>query len=61
MTDIHSFGEFVRRDVAEFPYAVWHEDGEEPPPKFKTWGEALAAQVEWNKSVPGHRAFRRKV
>jgi hypothetical protein len=39
-------------------YEVWHPDAELAPPIFAAWKEALAAQKEWNKEVPGHRARR---
>jgi len=37
-------------------YEVIHPEGPAPHPSFKTWVEALAAQKEWNKEMPGHRA-----
>ena len=37
-------------------YEVTHPDGDMPHPTFETWIEALAAQKEWNKDVPGHKA-----
>lgn len=38
------------------PYEVRHPDGDLPHPQFDTWQQALAAQKEWNKEVPGHKA-----
>ena len=37
-------------------YEVRHPDGDLPHPTFKTWQEAVAAQKQWNKDCPGHRA-----
>tara|TARA_B100002049_G_scaffold218354_1_gene185443 strand:- start:193 stop:384 length:192 start_codon:yes stop_codon:yes gene_type:complete len=56
--------DYEGEELAAFPYTVVHEemspaDVGVPQPKFKTWGEALAAQVKWNKDVPGHKAVRR--
>ncbi len=60
--DMHTFEELERRDIAERPYMVVCDDAEAagPPPTFKTWDEALAAQKRWNKDFPGHRAMKRK-
>jgi hypothetical protein len=40
----------------ELKYEVYHPDGECNPPRFATWGEAIAKQVEWNRDCPGHIA-----
>ena len=52
--------DLVRADIKEFPYTVYHDEAEGPSPKFRTWGEALAKQVEWNKGCPGHQARKRR-
>ena len=59
---METYEEMHKRELKEFPYTVWHEDADpnEIPPLFRTWKEALAAQKEWNKDVPGHRARKRK-
>jgi len=46
-------------DLRAFPYEVWHPEGEGRPPRFRTWREARAKQVEWNRDVSGHRARKR--
>ena len=52
-------GPMVCSDDWRYAYAVYHPDAEDPAPIFKTWEEALAKQVEWNRAVPGHKAKRR--
>ena len=56
-----SLEEFVRADLRAKPYEVYHPEGDTLPPTFATWGEALAAQVRWNKECPGHVARRRRL
>lgn len=58
---VETYEEMAKRHKQEYPYTVYHEDADpnEIPPYFKTWGEALAAQKEWNKEVSGHRARKR--
>lgn len=40
----------------EEKYEVYHPEGEGPTPKFYTWVDALRAQAQWNKELPGHKA-----
>lgn len=40
----------------DFKYEVYHPEAEGPTPKFSTWIDALWAQSQWNKEVPGHKA-----
>ena len=56
------FEQLYERDVLEFPYEVEYlgDESDAIPPKFKTWKEALDAQVKWNKELSGHRARKRK-
>lgn len=53
-------GDLLRADIKEYPYTVYHDEAEGPSPKFRTWGEALAKQVERNKDCPGHQARKRR-
>jgi hypothetical protein len=56
------FEQLYEHEFAEFPYEVVFEDyeSEATSPKFKTWQEALDAQVKWNKELSGHRDRKRK-
>jgi hypothetical protein len=56
------FEQLYERELAEFPYEVVFVDDESETasPKFRTWKEALDAQVKWNKELSGHRARKRK-
>ncbi|NIB44847.1 hypothetical protein HBA55_35025 [Pseudomaricurvus alkylphenolicus] len=54
------YADIERRDLARFPYEVYHPEGGGPPPKFRSWADALAAQKEWNREVSGHIARKRK-
>jgi len=48
-------------DISEYPYLVYHPDGDEYQcPKFKTLQAARHAAKKWNIDVPGHVARRRK-
>ena len=63
-----SFEDYQAREEKEYPYVVAlidpldfdHDDT--VPRAFKTWGEALSKQVEWNKSYETavHKARKRK-
>ena len=44
--------------MMDFEQLYEHEFAESP--KFKTWQEALDAQVKWNKELSGHRDRKRK-
>ena len=37
-------------------FEVYHPDGESDTPKFATWSEAIAKQIQWNRDCPGHIA-----
>ncbi len=68
--DIQTFEAIQDQAEKEYPYVVQLEndwDCEHDYPctcsmakSFRTWSEALAKQVEWNKSFKGHRARRRR-
>jgi len=45
----------------EYPFEVFHPDSECNSRKFKTWSEAIAAQVKWNRDIKGHIARRRRI
>ena len=52
---------YSKPNIEEYPYLVYHPDGEEwQCPKFKTFQAARQAAKKWNKDVPGHVARRRK-
>lgn len=58
-----TYEELERDDIKKYPYAIYHPDDDEtyPRPKFSTWREALDQQKQWNKELPGHRAYKRRV
>ncbi len=56
-----NYEDMWRQSVKDYPYEVWHEEGEGITPKFKTWREALDAQKKWNVDCPGHKARKRTV
>jgi len=43
-------------DLIEF-----HPDYDGNSRKFKTWSEAIASQVKWNRDIKGHIARRRRI
>jgi hypothetical protein len=59
--EVKSFEQMYRDEIKEYPYTVYHPDGEGQPPIFKTWREALQAQKEWNEDIPGHKAMKRRI
>ena len=59
------FGQLLAEERIAYPYEVYHEGegyfgGKPQRPVFKTWEEALARQVDWNRGCPGHRARKRR-
>lgn len=60
LPEVTDFEVIARRDIADHPYEVSHDEGEGKAPTFKTMIEARTAAATWNRDCPGHVARRRR-